>query len=378
MSDIDELRLRVEAAEERFGLADDRQRKYGARLLDIMNVVESGLNGKQTELERRTADLEKVTADLETVTSDLEQVKGENEQLRSMLHALLLAIESNSEDRLAKTMHSLDTMVSALTPGAAAAVTADDDGTTDVSESPEMDAAEAAAHIEPEETAEDFTDVTEAAEAAEAVEIAEATGADEIEAANEPEMSGAEVDLIEDEFAVGEEETQAETPVTEAAEEADAADPMAEGPVQVAEIDEPEVAAAAEELTENLAETELEAAHAENETAGALEAQEASEPQVAETKVEAEAEAVDSEVSESVLEKTVGEEPVAEAPETEAPQPTFKSPVGEIIERINQKTKDFPAEETVMKTLAEIEAGVEAALDDAAAEDSGQNTAAAS
>jgi hypothetical protein len=31
-----------------------------------------------------------------------------------------------------------------------------------------------------------------------------------------------------------------------------------------------------------------------------------------------------------------------------------------------------------MKTLAEIEAGVEAALDDAAAEDSGQNTAAAS
>jgi hypothetical protein len=378
MSDIDELRLRVEAAEERFGLADDRQRKYGARLLDIMNVVESGLNGKQTELERRTADLEKVTADLETVTSDLEQVKGENEQLRSMLHALLLAIESNSEDRLAKTMHSLDTMVSALTPGAAAAVTADDDGMTDVPESPEMNAAEAAADIEPEETAEDFTDVTEAAEAAEAVEIAEATGADEIEAANEPEMSGAEVDLIEDEFAVGEEETQAETPVTEAAEEADAADPMAEGPVQVAEIDEPEVAAAAEELTENLAETELEAAHAENETAGALEAQEASEPQVAETKVEAEAEAVDSEVSESVLEKTVGEEPVAEAPETEAPQPTFKSPVGEIIERINQKTKDFPAEETVMKTLAEIEAGVEAALDDAAAEDSGQNTAAAS
>jgi hypothetical protein len=157
-----------------------------------------------------------------------------------------------------------------------------------------------------------------------------------------------------------------------------AEDPMAEDPVQVAEIDEPEVAAAAEELTENLAETELEAAHAENETAGALEAQEASEPQVAETKVEAEAEAVDSEVSESVLEKTVGEEPVAEAPETEAPQPTFKSPVGEIIERINQKTKDFPAEETVMKTLAEIEAGVEAALDDAAAEDSGQNTAAAS
>jgi hypothetical protein len=376
MSDIDELRLRVEAAEERFGLADDRQRKYGARLLDIMNVVESGLNGKQTELERRTADLEKVTADLETVTSDLEQVKGENEQLRSMLHALLLAIESNSEDRLAKTMHSLDTMVSALTPGAAAAVTADDDGMTDVPESPEMNAAEAATDIEPEETAEDFTDVTEAAEAAEAVEIAEATGADEIEAANEPEMSGAEVDLIEDEFAVGEEETQAETPVTEAAEEADAADPMAEGPVQVAEIDEPEVAAAAEELTENLAETELEAAHAENETAGALEAQEASEPQAPET--EAEAEAVDSEVSESVLEKPVAEEPVAEAPETEAPQPTFKSPVGEIIERINQKTKDFPAEETVMKTLAEIEAGVEAALDDAAAEDSGQNTAAAS
>lgn len=100
MSGIEELRQRVVDAEERFGVINQQQAKYSARLISLMNAVEGRILEQQDEIGQQTAAIERGSQ--------------ENEQLRAMLHSLLKAIEAGSRDVLADAMQQLDQKASAL------------------------------------------------------------------------------------------------------------------------------------------------------------------------------------------------------------------------------------------------------------------------
>jgi len=104
MSYIDDLRQRVETAEQSFGLIGEQHGKYSERLIGLMDAIEESQRAKQAEIDR---------------------LAHENEQVRAMLHAILLAVEEGSRDRLSDAMRLLDARASRLVePAAAAAVAA--------------------------------------------------------------------------------------------------------------------------------------------------------------------------------------------------------------------------------------------------------------
>ena len=100
MSYIKDLRQRVEAAEQRFGAIDERNRKYSEWLIDLMSAVEGSHRHKLTEIDQQKTEVARLSRD--------------NDELRAMLHAILLAVEEGNRDRLTETIHELDTKASAL------------------------------------------------------------------------------------------------------------------------------------------------------------------------------------------------------------------------------------------------------------------------
>jgi len=105
MSYIDDLRQRVDAAEKRFDMTDDRNRKYSAWLIDLMNAVEESHRQKQTEIDQLKAQIERLSV--------------ENEDLHGMLRAMLDTVEEGTRDRLSEAIHELDTKAGVLTGVAA-------------------------------------------------------------------------------------------------------------------------------------------------------------------------------------------------------------------------------------------------------------------
>src|SRR3990172_5420225 len=103
MSYIDDLRRRVETAEQGFGLIGEQHGRYSERLISLMDALEESQRRKQAEMER---------------------LAHENEQVRAMLHALLLAVEEGSRDRLSDAMRLLDVRASGLVGRAAAVAVA--------------------------------------------------------------------------------------------------------------------------------------------------------------------------------------------------------------------------------------------------------------
>jgi len=118
MGDINELRQRVEAAEERFGLIKEEQSKYSQRLIELIARLENSLHtlrSKTESGEEEIARLNSQNAELRSKTESNEEeiarVNFQNEELRSMLHSLLLSIESDNFD---STLRSLDTRIAAM------------------------------------------------------------------------------------------------------------------------------------------------------------------------------------------------------------------------------------------------------------------------
>ena len=111
MSYIDDLRQRVDAAEKRFDMTDDRNRKYSEWLIDLMSAVEESHRQKQGEIDQLKAQIERLSV--------------ENEDLHGMLRAILDTVEEGSRDRLSEAIHELDTKASVLT-GVAAPVAPSD------------------------------------------------------------------------------------------------------------------------------------------------------------------------------------------------------------------------------------------------------------
>lgn len=101
MINIDELRQRVSDAERRFGLIDERQKAYSARLGGMIEAVDSRQHDSDAKLRETEA--------------ALRQAKDDNEQLRSLLHQLLTTIDSAGRDHLKTPIGELTQRLEATT-----------------------------------------------------------------------------------------------------------------------------------------------------------------------------------------------------------------------------------------------------------------------
>ena len=167
MTEINDLRERVEAAEQRFGLMDEQQRHYSERLIGLIETIEAQLAAARGEIEKQIAENSRLTQ--------------ENEELRSMLHSVLRSIE---EKTFTRTLQNLEARVSALvTTAGAAAEAAAPQAAPEIG--PEAAEPEIDAMVDAENVAEpdDGTALIVEAEADAETAMPEESSTDEIEAA---------------------------------------------------------------------------------------------------------------------------------------------------------------------------------------------------
>jgi predicted nucleic acid-binding Zn-ribbon protein len=100
MSDLEQLRRRVEAAERHFGSMGEQQGKYSARLVQLMD-----------QIERRAAERE---SELSHYIGELQHLRRDHDQVKSMLKTLLAAIEAGGGDAVMAALHEMDRKASAL------------------------------------------------------------------------------------------------------------------------------------------------------------------------------------------------------------------------------------------------------------------------
>ncbi len=141
MRGIKELRQRVLAAEERFGLNDAERAAYSERLVVLMSEIEGRIGDQKFKIKQQAAVIKtgeseaavlqaKIDGQGTAIAQQAETIEklkasgarktSENEQLRAMLHSMLQTIESGGRDGLAEAMQELDRKVSALMSAAAA------------------------------------------------------------------------------------------------------------------------------------------------------------------------------------------------------------------------------------------------------------------
>ncbi|MEO3428055.1 hypothetical protein AAFN88_04310 [Pelagibius sp. CAU 1746] len=142
MTEINDLRERVEAAEQRFGLMDEQQRHYSERVIGLIETIEAQLAAARSEIESQIAENQRLSQ--------------ENEELRGMLHSVLQSIEQKT---FTETLQNLESRVCALvegagarTAGAAAPETVQEEEAPDL-EAPDLEAPDLEAVVEPEEPA---------------------------------------------------------------------------------------------------------------------------------------------------------------------------------------------------------------------------------
>lgn len=139
MSEISDLKRRVEAVGEKFGRLAEQESRYGERLAGLLNAVEEGfarsqretqtlkseLEGARTELENLSRDLEAAREDVrqhrselagvreerEALAGDLDRAKDENRQLRGMLLTLLEAVERGGNLDIGAAMRKLESRI---------------------------------------------------------------------------------------------------------------------------------------------------------------------------------------------------------------------------------------------------------------------------
>ncbi len=195
MINIDELRQRVEAAEQRFGVVDNSQRQSSEKLVAMMNAIEQDQAQKQIALEENKA----LVASLVL----------ENQQLRGMLHSLLLATEAAGNVANVEIMRQIGDKLAAIVEAAAPAEASAVFAVSEASEA--SDAAETPEISELPESAE-LSETAETLEA-EASEVAEAMVAAPAEAVEADEDTAADVSEIEAAADVSEIEAAADEPV---------------------------------------------------------------------------------------------------------------------------------------------------------------------
>jgi hypothetical protein len=265
MDDLEDLKARVAAAQEKLRLSADDQRKYGLRLNDVVTIVEGSLARQQDEMKRlqdsavqlrlerdATRFAENQTKSLyEAALSRLNLLQSQNEQLRSMIMTLLNVIEGRESagalqgvlQRLESTAHEIAAAAPAVaetadkpapvTAAAPAAPSAEIQSETAVPVESAADEAADEAEIAEEESGLDADDVVLAEDLPEETPLEDAV-----------EVADASEDAIAEEANLAEAEAEEGIAEESAAEEAIAGESIADEALEVP-------AAASEELTDD-------------------------------------------------------------------------------------------------------------------------------
>ena len=359
MTDINNLRERVEAAEQRFGLMDEQQRHYSERVIGLIETIEAQLAAARGEIEKQIDENRQLGQDLAAARSEIEQQVGanlrlsqENEELRAMLHSVLRSIEQKTH---MKTLQDLEARVSALVTSAGAPAP---QGAVPVSDAPETCETEAAGEIpsEPEVVVEAADFATQAEGPTLVVEAAEDTAADA-----EPMLEMSQPDDAAEEAVA---ESDAEMPASEQPEALEAAEIPAEAAAELPETMVADIAAetpdteaaAGEDEGEDLfaamaALNASDEAFAEGPPAGEAEAETAEtgtvETETAEAEAgDIEAGAADSEAIDEVPEDmpvVTAEEPADDTDDGSAPT------VKEIIRRVGDLARELERAEAARR-----------------------------
>ncbi len=100
MPGLDELRKRVEAAEQQFGLFTTQSRKYSERLTQLVSQMEQAHSEQHREIA--------------ALNAQLGQYEQENGQLKSMLLGLLQAMEDGDGSLIDKTVRDMESRIGRL------------------------------------------------------------------------------------------------------------------------------------------------------------------------------------------------------------------------------------------------------------------------
>lgn len=292
MDDLDDLQARVAAAQEKLRLNADDQRKYGLRLNDVVTIVEGSLSRQQEEMKRLQdaavalrleSDAARVAESqaknlYEAALVRLNQFQAQNEQLRNMVLTLLNVIEGReAPSALQAVVQRLESTVIEAEPaksaGAAAshaeeAAAPDDTATEEVAEpeplveqeQPSEDSspaeetvaettaeAETAALTDEEEIEELAAEDEVIAEADDLAPVAEAAAAQPAAEFEASEITGDATDAA----AMSASAEMAEAPIEDPAQE------MLEAVEEDVEAEGGDIAAAAEDMPEDLGELSM-------------------------------------------------------------------------------------------------------------------------
>src|SRR3546814_9241120 len=115
MTDINDLRERVEAAEQRFGLMDEQQRHYSERVIGLIEPLETQLQPARSETEKQIAENLSLSQDLAAARGEIAQPINENHppgkkngELPRLLHPVIPSLEQRTH---MKTLQALEARV---------------------------------------------------------------------------------------------------------------------------------------------------------------------------------------------------------------------------------------------------------------------------
>lgn len=139
MTEISDLKRRVDAVGEKFGRLAEQESRYGERLTGLLNAVEEGFARSQRETQalknelasardeltklmrdleaaredarRHRSELDEAKAERETLTSQLDGAKDESRQLRGMLLTLLEAVETGGQLDIGTAMRKIESRI---------------------------------------------------------------------------------------------------------------------------------------------------------------------------------------------------------------------------------------------------------------------------
>ena len=99
MSDLDDLRARVEAAKDRLGKAEDQRRDQSERLIDLIGAIQQGLDRKREELDEASARIAALDGEVAALTESLASAEARAEALAAEKAALAADLASLGEAR---------------------------------------------------------------------------------------------------------------------------------------------------------------------------------------------------------------------------------------------------------------------------------------
>jgi hypothetical protein len=99
MTEISDLKRRVEAVGEKFGQLAEQESRYGERLSDLVNAVEEGFARSQKEVETLRSELDSARGELDGARSEIDKLKQDLEAAKEESQRRAGELESVKSDR---------------------------------------------------------------------------------------------------------------------------------------------------------------------------------------------------------------------------------------------------------------------------------------